>query len=108
MDELKIVYNTLNNPRRTSDGLRAAPGSMITPESFDYRGNEVLREYAVEAIRAYKTNPNYIKSVAPRTAATIREFFNDHPFFSRFVQFNSLVAAPAGFSRAADQPESEF
>jgi hypothetical protein len=95
LDELKVIYNTLNNPKRTSDGLRAAPGSMVTPETHGYKGGEVSREYAVEAIRAYLTNANYIKTVAPRTAAAIREFFNDHPFLSRIVQFNSLVAAPA-------------
>jgi len=95
LDELKLVYNALNNPARTPNGFRAAPGPMFTPESRGYEGDEIFREYAVEAIRAYKTNANYIKRVAPRTAAAIREFFNTHPVISKIVQFNSAFGLPA-------------
>ena len=55
------------------------------------------------------TNANYIKSVAPRTAKAIREFFNDHPVLSRIVQFNSLVAVPvpAGLKDESRRPETK-
>jgi len=51
-----------------------------------------------EAIRAYMANPNYLKSVAPRFAARIREYVNAHPELSKIIQFNALggaVAIPA-------------
>ena len=47
--------------------------------------------YMAEAIRAYITDPNYIKTVAPKTAAAIRERVNTHPLLKRFIQFNTLA-----------------
>jgi hypothetical protein len=45
-----------------------------------------------EAIRAYMTNPNYIKTVAPKTAARIQEHVNSNPRLNRTIQFNSTVS----------------
>ena len=53
-----------------------------------------------EAFRAYITNPNFMKTVAPKTAATIQHWVNSHPHVSKIVQFNS-VAAPLAATGAA-------
>jgi hypothetical protein len=107
MDELRPLYNTLNNPRRTPDGVHAAPGAIFTPRDRGYSDGDVAREYAAEAIRAYMTNPNYIKSVAPRTAAAIRDLVNAHSRLSDMVQFNSLLAAPAATGLALSSRQTE-
>jgi hypothetical protein len=94
MRELRDVYNTLNNPKRTPDGAEADPATKpVTPQDFGYEHEDVGREYIVEAIRAYLTNPNYLKTVAPRTAAAIRNAVNANPGLSKIILFNS-VAAP--------------
>src|SRR6266702_3217623 len=104
MAELRRVYNTLNNPSRaTTPGTgrygpqtgEAARGRPYTPEDAGYRGKNVSREYIAEAIRAYIADPNYLKTVAPKTAATIRKFVNDNPRLNKVIQFNS-VAVPVG------------
>jgi hypothetical protein len=48
LDELKALYNTLNNPKR--DGLEAA-NTGFTPWFRHYPRGEVPREYIAEAIR---------------------------------------------------------
>ncbi len=37
------------------------------------------------------TNPNYLKTVAPKTAERIREYVNKHPHVSKIIQFNALA-----------------
>lgn len=89
--ELRGIYNTLNNPNRAAGGFEAAPwGKPFTPQALGYKGEEIPREYIVEAIRAYLTNPNYIKTVAPNTAKAIRNAVNAHPELSKIIQFNSF------------------
>jgi len=60
------------------------------------------REYMAEAIRAYMADPNYIKTVAPQTAARIRQYVNSEPRLNHVIQFNSGVSPlpPAGTSLA--------
>ena len=82
--ELKPVYDRLNRP---------GGNQPVTPEAMGYSGDRVPREYIAEAIRAYMVNPNYLKTVAPKTAARIREFVNANPQMSSVVQFNSLLGA---------------
>jgi hypothetical protein len=90
-DELKSVYNSLNNPNRTRAGLDAAPtATPMTPQRHGYDKEEVPREYMVEAIRAYMADPNYLKTVAPKTAAVIRAKVNAHPTLSKIIQFNAV------------------
>ena len=48
-----------------------------------------------EAIRAYLADPNYLKTVAPKTAAAIREAVNSHPILSKIIQFNTMVGPAA-------------
>jgi hypothetical protein len=68
----------------------------------------VPKELMGEAIRAYLTDPNYIKTVAPRTAAAIRAAVNAHPELSKIIQFNAVVGIPAagavGASLAQEAP----
>jgi hypothetical protein len=85
-NELRPLYDTLLTGReRTS--------KFSTPSGFGYKGDEIPREYMAEAIRAYMTDPNYIKTVAPKTAARIRAAVNAHPKLSRIVQFNAAALA---------------
>jgi hypothetical protein len=95
-DELKGVYNSLNNPNRTRGGLDAAPAATpMTPQRHGYDSEAVPREYMVEAIRAYMTDPNYFKTVAPKTAAAIRAAVNAHPTLSKIIQFNAVAGLAA-------------
>jgi hypothetical protein len=48
-----------------------------------------------EAIRAYMADPNYLKTVAPKTAAIIRAAVNSHPTLSKIIQFNAIAAPVA-------------
>jgi hypothetical protein len=68
----------------------------LAPEHLHYPRDEVPRELIAEAVRAYMSDPNYLKTVAPRTAARIREFVNSHPTLSKIIQFNSLAGLTAG------------
>lgn len=103
--ELRDVYNSLNNPTRNAAGTDAVAfnGTGRTrpwsPKESGYKGDDVEREYVAEALRAYMTDPNYLKTVAPKTAATIRKFVNDNPRLNRFIQFNSIVI-PVGIGAA--------
>jgi len=54
-----------------------------------------MAELWAEAIRAYKQDPNYMKTVAPNAAALIREHWNSNPTLRRILHFNS-VGAGAG------------
>jgi hypothetical protein len=91
-DQLRAIYNSLNNPHRTADGLDAAPGSLFVPlqRSRGYRGFFGERELMAEAIRAYLVDPNYIKTVAPGLAAAIRDAVNSNPRLAPIIQFNNL------------------
>ena len=44
-----------------------------------------------EAVRGYMLDPNYLKTVAPKTAARIREYVNGNPALNKTIQFNSLA-----------------
>ncbi len=59
-----------------------------TPESFGCHGREAEAELMAEAFRAYMLNPNYMKTVAPDTAARIRNAVNPHPRLKYVIQFN--------------------
>lgn len=104
--ELKRIYNTLNNPKRSRDESKAASGKPFTPKDLNYSKWHIPREYMAEAIRAYLADPNYIKSVAPQTARRIREFVNEHPELSKIIQFNSIAAVPVGVAVTNDAAEA--
>lgn len=89
--ELAQIYSDLNSSAYV-------PKSKIgaTPATFGYKGADVDRELIAEALRAYMTDPNYIKSVAPKTAARLREYVNTNPNLNRHIMLNSMLGAPAG------------
>ena len=104
MTELRRVYHDLNDPtwRR---GRPTKPSLQTTPEVLGYGPRESPRELIAEAIRAYMADPNYLKSVAPKTAARIRAFVNESPELSRLIQFNvnPMASLPGVVLETADE-----
>ena len=89
--ELARIYEDLN----TAGWFK--PGRGMMPKDQGYAANQTDGELMAEAIRAYKRDPNYVKTVAPKTAARVREFVNANPNLNKTIQFNSLApAAGAG------------
>lgn len=93
--ELRDVYNSLNNPIRVGDdAIPYVKGRSrtvhYTPKDGGYPLPERDGERMSEAIRAYMADPNYLKSVAPETAAAIRKAVNEHPALSQLIHFNSV------------------
>jgi hypothetical protein len=104
--QLRSIYNTLNNPSRTRDGLDAAPGSVFIPLQRNpaYGGPWGDRELMAEAIRAYLVDPNYIKTVAPELAGAIRDAVNSNPILGPVIQFNNLrLPTHAGLGQSPEQ-----
>jgi hypothetical protein len=84
--ELRTVYGDLRyRPHKF--------GPKVQPEHHGYAGAAVDQELVAEGIRAYMAHPNYFKTVAPKTAAKIRDLVNENPWLKRVIQFNSLLAA---------------
>lgn len=83
--ELQTVYHDLNNPNSSPTA------KQWTPQAAGYKGSDVDREYVAEAIRAYMIDPNYMKTVAPNTAAAIRGAVNSNARIADTLQFNSLA-----------------
>lgn len=88
--ELTQVYHELNGQGRFN------AGRQWSPVQDGYKGADIQREYMAEALRAYMTDPNYLKSVAPKTAAAIREAVNANPNLNRVIQFNQMGGAGVG------------
>ncbi|CDX39910.1 conserved hypothetical protein [Mesorhizobium sp. SOD10] len=119
--ELRWLYNDLNNPvlqRARAAGQAVEQSSSkvyrgFGPEQMGYKkGMEADRELMAEAIRAYMANPNYMKTVAPKTAARIRAYVNEHKDLKHIIQFNSALgttggAAGAGAALGSDSSDSE-
>ena len=77
------------------------------PKAQGYIGEASDRELIAEAIRAYFADPNYLKSVAPATAARIRAHVNSNPRLSPNVQFNSVTTpTPLGLLITRPSPSS--
>lgn len=107
--ELRTVYNDLNNPQ--------GYGKPFGPENNGYKGPDIDRELVADSIRAYMADPNYLKTVAPETAARIRAQVNPNPKLKDLIQFNTVAplapAAAAGLhdwlkSRREDERFGEF
>jgi hypothetical protein len=105
-DELYPLYDTLNNPDRTPDGLVRPGAELHTPQKKGYSDADAPRELMAEAFRAYNTDPNWFKAVAPKTAARIREAINSNPDLRRFIQYNTLAggAVLSGFGPGSEIP----
>ncbi len=87
--ELNRVYNTMVTGQERTKNL-------TRPTDLKYSPNESPGELMAEAIKAYIHNPNYLKTVAPRTAEAIRRAVNTHPHLSKIIQFNSVAGAGLG------------
>lgn len=86
--ELEQVYSDLTT------GQQGRTRHKTRPKDLNYPPREVPRELFAEAIRAYMVDPNYLKTVAPKTAAAIRKAVNEDPKIARVIQFNA--DAPIG------------
>lgn len=86
--ELRQIYSDLNSSMYVRKGKIGA-----SPESQGYAADKTDAELMAEAIRAYMRDPNYIKTIAPQTAARIRSFVNDNPNLNKIVHFNSIGGA---------------
>ena len=71
------------------------PATSWGPEHLGYTAAEQPREMTAETIRAYMADPNYLKTVAPRTAAKIRAAVNSNNRIAPFIQFNELLGLGA-------------
>ena len=98
--ELRYLYNAGAVPD-------AAAKRQTLPKHRGYEPEEVPREYMAEAIRMYLTDPNYIKTYAPKTAERIRKFVNNNPRLKDIVQFNSLAAAAGLAASRIDREDPE-
>lgn len=85
--ELGRVYEDLN----TAGWFK--PGRGMTPKGQGYAANQIDAELMAEAVRAYMRDPNYLKTVAPNTAARIREYVNANQNLNKTIQFNSTASA---------------
>jgi hypothetical protein len=109
-DELNMLYSELATGR---SGL-----PFLLPEMRGYPDHAVPREKMAEAFRAYLTDANMIKTIAPKTAAALRKL-NRLPFFSKHLHFNGIpigLIAGAGATAVmgkgsetqAHQPDADF
>lgn len=96
--ELRQIYNTMATGQERARGLTG-------PQHIGYRPDEVQRELLAEAVRAYITDPNYIKTVAPKTAARIRAAVNADPRLNKAIQFNTSapIMPPLFFQPGQDE-----
>jgi len=81
-------------------------GARTGPEHLGYVGKEMQqRELVAEGIRAYLTDPNYIKTVTPALAAWLRKYVNENPNLNKIIQLNALTAlGGAGLLGASTNP----
>ncbi len=86
--ELTGMYHVL----RTGEKFAGQPKG---PKDLGYSDDKVRPELMAEALRAYMFDPNFVKTVAPLTAARLRAAVNDHPELSRLLQLNSLLGVSA-------------
>lgn len=99
--ELDRNYSTLT----TGDENRR---KLSLPHLRSYQGDDIRAEKVAEAFRAALTNPNYLKTVAPKTYETLRRWIKDNPELARIVQLNNLAAATAaGLSLLGGAEESK-
>lgn len=104
LSELKTIYNDLNNSQLAAaraknpnvDPADVHWGTGVTPQSRGYSEAHAPAELMAEAVRAYLTNPNYIKTVAPKTAAALREAINTNPRLNKFIHLNSIAGVGGG------------
>jgi hypothetical protein len=85
IDELRDVYSDLRGGWK-----KGAPRKQ--PEDSGYAVDKVNMELVAEGLRAYMSNPNYFKKVAPKASAKFRAVVNKNPRLKKVIQLNSLGA----------------
>jgi len=85
INELRDVYSDLRGGWK-----KGAPRKQ--PEDYGYRVNQINMELVAEGLRAYMSNPNFFKKVAPNAAAKFRAVVNKNPYLKKVIQLNSLGA----------------
>lgn len=108
--ELYQVYHDLNDPS-SRRGVTTARRFQTRPEDFGYKGNDIAPEYMAEALRAYMADPNYMKTMAPGTAARLRKYVRSHPQLSKILQLNTFApflgaVGAAGLAASPDDDDS--
>jgi hypothetical protein len=98
--ELEQVYSDL------ATGMQGRTRQKTGPIHLGYRPEEAPRELMAEALRAYMTDPNYLKSAAPKTAKAIREAVNTNPRIAPVIQFNAM--APVGGISMGTPPRMSY
>jgi hypothetical protein len=102
--ELKTIYNDLNNSQLAAaraknpnvDPADVPWGTGVTPQTRGYSKAHAPAELMADAVNAYLTNPNYIKTVGPKTAAALREAINTNPRLNKFIHLNSIAGLLSG------------
>jgi len=89
--ELGRVYNTMTTGQERTRQL-------TRPGDIGYGAEDAPRELMATAIHAYLTNPNYLKTAAPKVAAAIRDAVNSNPRLRDVIQFNTIAGLVVGGS----------
>jgi hypothetical protein len=84
--ELTRIYDASLSGRVRERGLTG-------PRQVGYGPEAAPRELWAEAIRAYLTNPNSLKILAPNVASRIRATVNPNSKLNKIIQFNALPLA---------------
>ena len=100
---LNKIYHDL----RTGNVAETRPSRMASPEADGYKLSDRPGELSAEFIRAYLTNPNYVKSIAPAAAKMLRDLINSDPGLSKYIQFNALAPTVIGGATAASAASSD-
>jgi hypothetical protein len=99
----KKIYHDL----RTGNVAETRPSRMASPETDGYKLSDRPGELSAEFIRAYLTNPNYVKSIAPELAKQLRALINADRGLSKYIQFNALAPTVIGGATAARAASSD-
>ena len=88
------IYDDLNNRAGPAPiGTVRLPSRQSTPATDGYKPADHDAERMAEAMRAYLTNPAYIKTVAPGLAAKLRKAVNENPNLKHILTLNSAAGA---------------
>ena len=114
IQDLRRIYNDLNTSpwdwrmqRSAKTGEPVERRYWTSPESRGYPAKDVNHELWAEAIRAYMSNPNYLKATSPKVAARIRQYANPNPQTNRYILFNTLAAPVIPFGMLLSAPSDE-
>lgn len=84
------MYSTLATGKENLAKL-ALPSD---PDRGGYTGRKIDDELVAEAFYAAAIDPNYVKTVAPKTYEWLAKLVEDNPDVNKWIHFNSFGAAP--------------